>query len=367
MRVLHILNELKPSGVEVMLYTAAPYWHEQGLEGHILCTGSVVGEYAAKLEEAGYNINHIPLSRSHDFLLSVYRFLKQQHYDAIHIHTERANFWYALLAFISGNRCIIRSIQNVFPFRTMLRLKRFIQRGIMQRILGVKMVSASPSVKYTEWKTFRNPSVVIPNWFDSSTFKPPSRNDRYVARKTLGISNDVMIITSVGGCWSFKNHSSIIEAVARLPKAASILYLHVGPEMDGHPERRLAETMGASDRVRFLGSVINIAPILYASDVYAMCSFYEGFGVAATEAMGAGLPAILSDVPGLRDFREVCKDIYWVEPTPESTLEAIHYFLDLPASDRREAGLRLSSCVHRHYGVKAGAGAYGQLYRNSKH
>ena len=366
MHVLHIMNELKPSGVEVMLYTAAPYWHGQGLGGHILCTGSVLGEYAAKLEEAGYNIHHIPLSRSHDFLLSVYRLLKKQHYDAIHIHTERGNVWYALLAFISGNRCIIRSIQNVFPFRKMLRLKRCIQRGIMQRILGVKMVSASPSVKYTEWKTFRNPSVVIPNWFDSTKFKPPSRNDRYVARKTLGISDDVMIITSVGGCWSFKNHSSIIEAVAKLPKAAAILYLHVGPEMDGHPERRLAETMGASDRVRFLGSVMNIAPILYASDVYVMPSLYEGFGVAATEAMGVGLPAILSDVPGLSDFRDRCEDIYWVEPTYESIAKAMVHFLNMPEFDRREAGSRLSRDVHRHFAMENGARLYAELYRTSK-
>jgi len=161
-RILHILNELKPSGAETMLLTAASYWHKQGLEGEILSTGINPGPYASPLEKAGYRIYHIPFSPSYRFLLSTYRFLKQYPYDIIHIHTERGNFWYALVAYLSGKRPIIRTVHNVFPFRRFLQVERYFQRWIMRGILGVQTVTIGRSVKDTEWKTFCNPSHVIP-------------------------------------------------------------------------------------------------------------------------------------------------------------------------------------------------------------
>jgi glycosyltransferase involved in cell wall biosynthesis len=366
MRVLHILNELKPSGAEAMLHAAASYWHGQDIEGDILSTGNTVGTYASVLEKSGYRIYHIPFSSSYTFLLNIYSFLKKQHYDIIHIHPERANFWYALIAYISGNRKLIRTMHNVFPFKNMLRIERSIQRLIMRKAFDVKMVSISSSVKLTEWGNFCNYSILIPNWFDSTKYKPPSREERNVVRKTFDLPDDSMVITSIGGCWPYKNHSSIIKALAKLSENSSVVYLHVGQEAEGYPERKLAETIGVSKRVHFLGIVPDVLPILYASDVYIMPSLYEGFGVAAVEAMGAGLPAILSDVPGLRDFREVCKDIYWIEPTSESMAKALEHFLGLSAADLHGAGLRLSTSVHRHFAVENGARTYAQLYRGGE-
>jgi glycosyltransferase involved in cell wall biosynthesis len=363
MRVLHILNELRPSGAEAMLHAAASYWHEQGIEGDILSTGNTVGTYASVLEKSNYHIYHIPYSSSFAFLMDIYSFLKRQRYDIIHIHSERVNFWYALIAYISGSRKLIRTIHSMFPFKSMVRIKRSIQRLVMRKVLDVKMVSISSSVKLNEWKNFCNHSILIHNWFDSTKYKLPSREERNVARKTLSLSDDLMIVTSIGNCGPCKNHPSIIKALAKLSENSSVVYLHVGQEADGYPERKLAETIGVSRRVRFIGIVLDILPILYASDVYIMPSLYEGFGVAAVEAMGAGLPAILSDVPGLRDFREVCKDIYWIEPTSESMAKAIEHFLGLSAADLHGAGLRLSTSVHRHFAVENGARAYAQLYR----
>jgi glycosyltransferase involved in cell wall biosynthesis len=371
MRILHILEEIKPSGAEAMLQAAAPYWREQGFESDILSVGNTLGAYAPALEKSGYRIHHIQFSPSCAFLRSVLSFLKRQRYDAIHIHLERANFWYALLAYISGTRKLAYSIHGTFLFRRGLRIERCIQRWIMRSFFGVKMVSISPSVERNEREKFSNDSILIPNWFDSTKYKPPSMEERYASRYILDIPDDVTTITSVGGCWSYKNHSAIIKAIAGLSTNSPIVYLHVGQEAEGYPERKLAEMMGASNRVRFLGIVPDVLPILYASDVYIMPSIVaekitEGFGVAAMEAMGAGLPAILSDVPGLCDFRDGGEDIYWAEPISESLARAIQHFRDVPASERREMGLRLSSYVHRHFAVEKGAGAYARLYQTSK-
>lgn len=363
MRVLHILNELKPSGAEVMLYAAAPYWRARGIEGEILATGNRRGVFASLLEEAGYCIHHIPFAASYTFIAHIYRLLKDNNYDALHIHTERANFWYALLGYLSGNRKIVRTIHNVFSFEGKLRVERLIQRWIMRRTLAVKMISISSSVRENESRTFHNDSVRVPNWFNSARFKAPSKEIRSAARKALDICESAIVFTSVGGCSDVKNHSSIIEALAGLPAGVPVLYLHVGAEMEGYPERRLAHSLDVAERVRFCGTIRNVELTLQASDVYVMPSLYEGCPISAIEAMATGLPAILSDVPGLRDFREAGEGIYWVNPAAESIRKALLQSLEMPPTLRREKGLTLSTYAHERFAIEKGAEAYGQLYK----
>jgi glycosyltransferase involved in cell wall biosynthesis len=42
-----------------------------------------------------------------------------------------------------------------------------------------------------------------------------------------------------------------------------------------------------------------VAAVLKASDIYVHSTNSDGFGIAACEAMAAGLPVVASDVPGL--------------------------------------------------------------------
>jgi glycosyltransferase involved in cell wall biosynthesis len=137
--------------------------------------------------------------------------------------------------------------------------------------------------------------------------------------------------------------------------------LHVGQEQDGGDERQLAAELGISDRVRFFGSVLDISPILRAADVFLMPSTHEGFGVAACEAMGAGLPVILSDVPGLRDMRAF-GPIQWIEPTVSGVSEALLYFCHMSEADRNAIGRQLSESVHCYLGLGAGAARYAAIY-----
>ena len=346
-----------------MLHSASPYWKQQGLQCEILAVGSARGSYASALEEAGYRVYYIPFSPSYLFLREIWRFLLEQRYDAVHIHLERANFWYAILAYFARTRKIAYTSHGLFRFTGGLRLERSVQRWIMRKLLGVQMISISESSERCEREQFGNHTITIHNWFDSDKFTLRSAQDRFRARTVLGFSDEVTVITSIGGCWPYKNHSVILEAMSRIPASIPLLYVHVGQEEAGFPERKRAGTLGIIGRVRFLGIVPDVLPILQASDLYVMPSTFEGFGIAAAEAMGAGLPAILSGVPGLSDFRDAGDGIYWVEPTPESVAKAIFEFLEVARPDRLEVGKHLSEYVHERFSAEQGARAYSQLYQ----
>ena len=50
----------------------------------------------------------------------------------------------------------------------------------------------------------------------------------------------------------------------------------------------------------FKGKAINVHELLVNYDAYVLPSMFEGFGIAAVEAMAVGLPLLLSDLTVLR-------------------------------------------------------------------
>jgi glycosyltransferase involved in cell wall biosynthesis len=360
MKVLHILNQLMPSGAETMLRLAAPYWLEEGLELSILATGEMVGAYAVELENAGYKIFHLPFSKTFKFGLNFLQLLKENNFDVVHIHTERAFFLYAIIAWSIGVKKIVKTIHSNFIFIGFTKFYRTIFRSFM-RWIKVEQISISQSVFDTELKLYNNRTNIIKNWFDLDKFHPPTLLQRQEARSSLGIK-DCSVILSIGNCAPTKRHELIIEALPFLKnKIPKILYIHIGEEDDSHSELKIAEHLSVSSNVIFLGYKNDIRPYLWAADVFIMPSRNEGFGIAALEAIACGVPTILTDVPGLSDWKSLdINSINYTDADPEqlancilSTLQSPKY----PTKDQLEM-------IKDLYGVKRGASEYLSLYTN---
>ena len=60
--------------------------------------------------------------------------------------------------------------------------------------------------------------------------------------------------------------------------------------------------MDICDDIRFIGKQEQIEEILAVSDLFILPSEYESFGLAALEAMAAGVPLISSDAGGLPEI-----------------------------------------------------------------
>ena len=65
--------------------------------------------------------------------------------------------------------------------------------------------------------------------------------------------------------------------------------------------KQLAESLGVSDRVRFLGLRTDIPNVLRAADVIVMSSHWEGLSLSNVEGMSAHKPFIASNVNGLKE------------------------------------------------------------------
>ena len=61
-----------------------------------------------------------------------------------------------------------------------------------------------------------------------------------------------------------------------------------------------------TDKIMLLGMQKNVAPLLWASDIFILPSLFEGLPFVIVEAQAAGLPSIVSDgvIPSVADVTD---------------------------------------------------------------
>jgi phosphatidylinositol alpha-1,6-mannosyltransferase len=144
--------------------------------------------------------------------------------------------------------------------------------------------------------------LVLNNTFGEQ-FRP---GDRQAARKRYGLGSEPAILTvaRLDGRGDYKGHARIIRLIPMLAdRGISVIYLIAGTGPGKAQLERIATELGVNDRVRFLGMVPgdNLPDLYRASDLFALPSTGEGFGIAFLEAMACGTPAIGLAVGGATD------------------------------------------------------------------
>lgn len=312
MKVLHVLNELKFSGAEIMYVDAAPIFQENGCELFVVNTTKNLGEYAVAFKQKGYTVFHIPYPEHKKELFSrtkwckkMIQLIRNEHIDVVHIHSARLRFDMSYCAWKAGVKSIY-TFHNVFTAsHWWTKLYGIAQRTIVKRIFRCKFQTISDSVYNNEKFFWHNNTKLIYNWYNSFRFYPAAKGEKECIRKELGISNDSLVLISVGGCSLIKRHTDIIKALPILKKThPDIIYIHLGSGGSLDDEMQLAKSLNVLGNIRFYGNQIDVRKFLIASDIYLMPSKFEGISLTTIECMACKIPAILYDVPGLRDFNK---------------------------------------------------------------
>jgi glycosyltransferase involved in cell wall biosynthesis len=99
-----------------------------------------------------------------------------------------------------------------------------------------------------------------------------------------------------------KDHRCLIEAMALLPDELGLSLEIVGEGLLGESLRRLVSQLGLGSKVSFLGALPDPQTALRRWDGFVFSTTpAEGFGIAVAEAMAAGLPCVLSDLPVMHE------------------------------------------------------------------
>lgn len=339
-----------------MYASAAPLFRKDGCKMIAFSTGKDIGNFYEQFEEAGIQVYHRPVQFSAfsgngvRYYISFFRFLKQEEVNILHIH--RSDLYFAaVVARIAGVKCV-KTQHSMFRNRWFTRPYAICQRFLVRNIFGVRFQTIGKSVYENELNYYRNPSVQINNWYNSTRFSPLHlRHDRSSLRKELQLPVDAFIVISTGSCTDVKRHEHVLKAMHLLKDHPDICYVHLGTGLNECAEQKLAAELGIADRVYFLGNRHNVEQYLRVSDAFVMTSQYEGLGNAAIEAMACGVPVILYDVPGLRDLvRE--SDNGFLIPADYHALSEKIMFLKENDNEAEKVGMAGADHVAAHYSME---------------
>ena len=133
---------------------------------------------------------------------------------------------------------------------------------------------------------------------------PRPRTGRAATLARYQVPDDGAILFNAGRLNEQKAQQLIIRTLPVLPQVR--LVLAGGGALEA-TYRSLAQSLGVSDRVHFLGYVTRdeVGDLLGAADVFVFPSVWETFGLAIVEAAMLGLPVVCTELPVLREVMSV--------------------------------------------------------------
>ncbi len=354
LRVLHIIDSLIQGGAEALVKDLLPRMKLRGVNVSVAVLVELESAFERELRDEG--IPFLPTAPggiySPRHVVSLMRQLDE--FDLVHSHLFPAQLFAPLAAMLAGNSLPLLVTEHTTLPRRRKKWLYPLEHWMYSRYAAVACVSEAIAVNLRAWiPSLSERIAVIPNGIDVRKFQEAIP----ASSASLGIKNGNPVLLYIARFRSEKNHGTLLRALSKVPDVDLVL---VGDgELQGQFERQ-SEELGIARRVHFLGARRDVAELLKMADIYLHVPVFEGFGIAAAEAMAAGKPIIASDVPGLA---QVVGDAALLVPPSDSEAlaAAIRRLIASPELQSRlaRAAVQRSS----QFSIEKTVEAYIDLYR----
>jgi len=285
--------------------------------------------------------------------------------DIIHSHYAVPHATSAFLAKEMRRPCDVRTVTTLHGTDITLV-------GVKPSFYEITRFSIEQSDRVTavsDWlrrKTYESfeidkPIDVVHNFVDSERFRPFAGNKK----RSSFVSEGEFVMMHASNFRAVKNVPTIIDVFARLRERYPVRLLFVG---DG-PELVVAEDsvrkQGLTDAVQFLGAQEYLEDILPLADLFLLPSEHESFGLAALEAMSAGVAVVATSVGGTREIIEHGTNGFLHEPRDVSGMvDTIAGLIESPPRlEAVEVEARRTAVERFH--VEGSVARYVQIYEET--
>jgi N-acetyl-alpha-D-glucosaminyl L-malate synthase BshA len=139
---------------------------------------------------------------------------------------------------------------------------------------------------------------VIYNFVDVHRFK---RKPIDAFRKVIAPGGE-RILLHASNFRKIKRVQDVVRIFSEVHKVRPSKLLFVGDGPERSTAEDLARELGVCDEIRFVGKQEQMEDILAIGDLFLLTSEYESFGLAALEAMAAGVPVVSTNAGGLKEI-----------------------------------------------------------------
>lgn len=283
-----IMEVRRDAGDEIDVYHIE--WHGERLPGFHLIPVSVNGI-----------TNH---AKMRDFHKKVHPMLDAGNYDLV----IGFNKMPGLDLYYAADPCYLARVreQLSYPIRRHFGRVKFYEES-ERAVFGVDSHTISMMISEPQKKLFQevyqtpdNRLIDLPPGIDPNRRRPNDwRERRDGLRHQFGVQQEDILLLMVGTGFKTKGVDRAIEAIANLPELPDAQYklFIIGADKSG-PWLKLAQKLGVSEKVRFLGGRKDVPDFLLAGDLLLHPARKENTGTVILEAMVAGLPVLVSQVCG---------------------------------------------------------------------
>ncbi len=219
------------------------------------------------------------------------RLLRQIQPDVIHAHTSKAGVIGRLAASLAGIPCIFTAHTWCFAEGTSWKWRAI---GTPLEKLAARVSSRIITVSEANRELALRHGIAGPEKFTTIHNGIPDS-----AHRATPDASRVPRIVMVARFSRQKAQSQLVDAVHGLTIPFRLSFVGEGPRREA--VERQVEALGLTEKVDFLGQRLDIPEILASSDIFALCTRWEGFPISILEAMRAGLPVVASDVNGVHE------------------------------------------------------------------
>ena len=361
LRICQLITSLRPAGAERGVYELSRRLDRGRFDVQVVALQG--GEVAGWLRDAGINVTVLGVRGKWDVLkLSrLAKLLRRERIDVLHTHLFHAD-----LAGRPAARaaCVPHLLHTVWTAEGRFRPWQFAWARFMAHACD-RILCVSQSVRAHHAARSGLPDhhyAVMPWGVDVEAFSRDAAGRRRL-RNQWGVARGAVLAAFVGRLEFYKGVDTLLAAMSHLGARGDAVDLVIAG--DG-PKRPAVENFIAhgesGHRTRLLGHVEDVRAVLSAADVFVMPSLWEGWPLALGEAMAAALPAVGTDVPGIRDLLVPGRTGLLVQrEEPVALADAIHRL----AADR-VLRLRLGKAARRriveHFSIDAAVAAHEALY-----
>lgn len=266
------------------------------------------------IEESNGVFNRIyglPIKRSASLtdvvnIWRIIKIIKQNNYDIVHCHSTKAGFIGRIAAFLSKQKNIIYSPHGFMFCDTRIKFKRHLYLNL-EKFLGYltgKIVAVSGSER--DLAIYHNivPNkkiITINNSIDPLERDGFNYSDR-IRNKFLD-KNSEIILGTVGRLFYQKDPITLIKSFKIInDKIQNTKLIMVG---DGPLEAeciKLINEYNLLSKIQLVGFQKDSKIFYKMFDIFILSSHYEGMPYALLEAMSMGIPAVGTNVIGIKDL-----------------------------------------------------------------
>lgn len=222
----------------------------------------------------------------------LYKFLKKNKYDIIHINSGAFFFTFQVLmiAKLAGIKKVVVHSHNTPNIPKFKRLIMTILNPLYRKMIDVKLTCSYEAANSLFTK--KEGVKLLKDGIEIEKFKFNEIN-RNEYRDKLNL-NGKRVYGHVGRFEKQKNHDFLLDVFYELQKVQDAVLLLIGDGALKQDMKKKAQELGIEDKVKFLGFREDIEKILNAIDIFLFPSLYEGLAISVIEAQTSGLPVFVS-------------------------------------------------------------------------